>query len=177
MDKDKFIVIGVVLALVLSGFAFFNGGADGRDGRDGVGAVAGPFYTEHQVFGNSFTLGGTVTSTTTIDTTIVLDARHLRVGVSLMSMNIGIDATITTMASTSAPFVGMRAGQSFTVYFFNASTTAGSVATFAAGTGVDLQEDEGETVLVNGLEIARLTFLKKVDSDIIMWVEAGQVGD
>ena len=173
MNKDKLVVIGVVLALVLSGFAFFNGGKDGRDGLDGIGGASGPYHTEHQIFASTFTSGGIVTATTTIDTTITLDASHLRQGVSLMSMNIGVDATITTMASTSAPFVGMRAGESFTVYFFNASTTAGSVATFAAGTGVDLQKDNGGAVTVGGQDVARLTFLKKADSDVIMWIESG----
>ena len=81
------------------------------------------------------------------------------------------------MASSSAPFSDLKVGQSLSVYYYNASTTAAATATFAAGAGVDLQEDEGETVIVNGLEVARLTFLKKVDTDIIMWVEAGQVGD
>ena len=176
MNKDKLVVIGVVLALVLSGFAFFNGGVDGRDGLDGIGGASGPYHTEHQIFANNFTRGGTVTSTTTVDTTIILDASHLRVGVSLMSMNIGVDATITTMASTSAPLVNLIPGESFVVYFFNASTTAGSLATFAAGTGVDLQEDNGGAKTVGGNDIARLTFLKKADSDVILWIESGQEG-
>lgn len=171
-------VVAIVLAVVAMVVAFSADGVQGPQGPAGpVGGSAGPYKTEHQVFGNGFTNGGTVTATTTVDSAITLDSRHLREGVSLMSMNIGVNATVTTMASTSAPLVGLEPGQSFTTYFYNASTTAGSTATFAAGTGVDLQEDEGATVVVNGLELARLTFIKKPDSDVALWVEVGQVGD
>ncbi len=97
--------------------------------------------------------------------------------VSSLEMNVGIDATITTMASTSAPLSDLKVGESLEMYFYNASTTAASTATFAAGTGVDLQEDEGETVTVNGGEVARMTFLKKANTDVIFWLEVAQLGD
>ncbi len=177
MNKDKLVIVGIVVALVFSGFALFNGPQDGVNGRDGIGGAAGPYHTETQQFAGSYSVPGTMTSTTTVDSSITLDASHLRREVSLMSMNIGEDTTITTMASTSQPLVGLRSGEYFVTYFYNASTTAGSAATFAAGTGVDLQEDEGETVVVNGLEMARLTFQKKADSDISLILEVFQVGD
>ncbi len=183
MKNNKYLVVSIVVALALSVYALIvvlSGGADGQNGRNGLngkGAIPGPEVYETMIFRGSSLDGGITTSTTTVDATIVLDASHLRREVSYISMNIGVNATVTTMASTSAPLVDLLPGQSFQVYFYNASTTAGSTATFAGGTGVDLQEDEGATVIVNGLEVARLTFLKKLDSDVIFWVETGQVGD
>ena len=177
MNKDNLIIIGLIVALSVGIFGLFHGGRDGRDGRDGLGAIPGPEIYDTLILRSNFINGGIVTSTTTVDATITLDASHLRREVSLMSMNIGVDATITTMASTSAPLVDLLPGQSFQVYFFNASTTAGSLATFAAGTGVALQEDEEETVVVNGLDLARLTFIKKPDSDVALIIEVFQVGD
>lgn len=42
--KDKIIIAGVVVAILLSGFAYFGieDGKDGRNGIDGIGAVASP---------------------------------------------------------------------------------------------------------------------------------------
>jgi len=186
MENRKFAtVVGslAVVAIILSALAISRTPEQivrneiVREVQTQLGGASGPDHTENQVFLNNVTNGGEVTSTTTVDTTITLDSRHLRNKTSLISMNVGINTTITTMASTSEPLVGLKPGQSFEVYFFNASTTAGSTATFAAGTGVDMQEDEGETVIVNGLEISKLTFLKKADSNVIFWVEAGQVAD
>jgi hypothetical protein len=177
MKKD-YVIYAVLAAVFLAGIFLPLGGSSVVERVVEVGAQVGPEHFEHQVFRSGFTQGGPVTATTTIDSTIVLGTGHsFSEDTSLLSMNVGINATVTTMASTSAPLVGLRAGESFTTYFYNASTTAGSTATFAAGTGVDLQEDEGETVIVNGLEVARLTFLKKADTDVILYVEVGQVGD
>ncbi len=142
------------------------------------GALTSPTLFDHIEFKESFTKGGNAVATTTVDATIVLGTGHrFDRTVSSLEMNIGVNATVTTMASTTAPLSNLAVGESLEVLFYNASTTAGSTATFAAGTGVDLQEDEGETVIVNGLEVARLTFLKKQDTDVILWVEVGQVGD
>ena len=142
-----------------------------------LGALPGPEIYDHLNFNQSFTKGGTVVATTTDTSTITLTAATLRKEVSYISWLANLDVTATSMASTSAPFRELAVGEQLEVIVYAASTTAASTITWAAGTGVDLQEDEGETVIQNGLEVARLTFVKKADTDILMWVEVGQVGD
>jgi len=142
-----------------------------------LGSITSPDIFNHVTLHQSFTRGGEQVATSSTATAYTLTTNELRPEVSYLSWTVNVDTTLTTMASTSAPLSNLRTGESLEVYFYNASTTAAATATFAAGTGVDLQEDEGETVIVNGLEIARLTFLKKADTDVILWVEVGQVGD
>lgn len=178
MTKDNLIVGGLVLALLLSSIAFFGGGIGpkgdrGDRGERGLGGASGPTKTETQQFLSSFSSGSIVTSTTTVDATITLNSTHLRRDVSLMSWDVGVITVVTTMASTSRPLVSLKPGEWFSVYFYNASTTAASQVTFAEGTGVDIQKDNGSVVTVGGLDIAKLTFLKKADTDVIMWIEAG----
>ena len=182
MNKENLVVAGVVLALVFSSFAAFFGGVDGigpkgdKGDKGDLGGAAGPTKTETQQFLSNFSSGSVVTSTTTVDATITLDSTHLRRDVSLMSWDVGVITVVTTMASTSAPLVGLKPGEWFTVYFHNASTTAASQVTFAEGTGVDIQEDNGGVLTVGGNDIARLTFLKKADTDVILWIESAQEG-
>lgn len=178
-NKVLVVALIVVVAIAIGGYSFPN--VTERVTEKVVtrlGANAGPDFFDHLRFKQGFTKGGDSTATTTVDTTIVLGTGHqFNERTSYVSMNIGINATVTSMASTSAPLSNLAVGESLEVLFYNASTTAAATATFAAGTGVDLQEDEGETVIVNGLEVARLTFVKKADTDVILWVEPGQVGD
>lgn len=142
-----------------------------------LGAAAGPEHTEHQIFRQNFTQGGDLVATSSTAATYTLTSAELRDEVGYVSWTVNVDTTLTTMASTSEPFVSLKPGEIREVIFYNASTTAGATATFAAGTGVDLQEDEGGTVIVNGLETARITYGKKADSDIFFLVEPYQVGD
>lgn len=142
-----------------------------------LGSNPGPDFYNHAVFKQGFTTGGTAVSTTTAESTVTLTSATLRPEVTYITWLANLDTTATTMASTSAPFVGLAVGEKLEVLVYSSTTTAATTITYAAGTGVDLQEDEGETVIQNGLEIARLTFVKKADTDILMWVEVGQVGD
>lgn len=178
---NKIIGVIAVVALIMGGVAFFGGndGMDGRDGRDGVGVASGPTKYDTQYFIKGYTVGYDVTATSTAEgvSSITVTSQILNCDKPYISWTANIDQTITTQASTSAPFVNLRPGESCTILVYSATTTAATTMTWAAGTGIDLQEDEGETVIQNGLEIARLTFVKKANTDVIMWVEVGQVGD
>lgn len=166
------VVVAVVLSVVL-------GGTTTVREIGNVGGASGPDHFTHNRFFENASFGDEIYATTSTATSYTLTTTELPAdrATSLLSWTVGVDTTLTTMASTSAPLADLKTGEFYTVYFYNATSTAAATATFAAGTGVDLQEDEGGTVVVNGLEIARLTFLKKADTDVILWVEVGQVGD
>jgi len=173
--NNKKIWVAVVVVAIIAIVGVFT--PQGREVVRELGGNPGPEFLNHLVFKANVTNGGTVVATSSTATSYTLTSAELREDVSLLSWTVNVNTTLTTMASTSAPLVGLRAGESITMYFYNASTTAAATATFAAGTGVDLQADEGESVIVNGLEVARLTFLKKADTDVALWVEVGEVGD
>lgn len=175
--SNKLIVSGVVVAVIFSVAAFFSGATERIVERVEVGGAAGPDHYNHQYFKQSYTRGGTDIATTSTASTYTLTNAELRDDVNYISWTPNINTTLTTQASTSAPFVGLQTGETRELILYNASTTAAATITFAAGTGVDLQEDEGGSVIVNGLEAARITYFKKADSDIGFVVEPFQVGD
>jgi hypothetical protein len=180
--KQHLGLIGLVLAGVVGVLFLLHLGAP-HGGTTVVekilGGSAGPTHTETQEFLANFLVGGGNShyATSSTATAFTLTTRSIDTDVPFVSWTANQNTTLTTMASTSAPFVSLQAGQSFEQLWYNASTTAAATITFAAGTGVDLQEDEGGTVILNGLETARVTYLKKADTDIAVIVEPYQVGD
>lgn len=145
-----------------------------------LGAAPGPTHYVHQEFKSNFLKGGTSYATSSTATGYTLTTAELPANRErgYLSWTPNVTATtLTTMASTTAPLAGLKTGEQWEVLFYNATSTAAATVTFAAGTGIDLQEDEGGSVIVNGLELARLTFIKKADSDVILLVEPYQLGD
>lgn len=140
------------------------------------GSNPGPEFYNHLTFRQNFSNAGEVVATSSTAATYTLTTNEIRREVSYISWLVNVNTTLTTMASTSAPLSNLAVGESFTMYFYNASTTAAATATFAEGTGVDLQETTGGVVVVNGLELAKLTFLKKANTDVFLFAEVGQVG-
>lgn len=177
---NKALTGGVIVAVVLSGLAFFTQPDQvtktiERVVEKQVGAQVSPEHLETQYFDGGFTKGGYVATSSTGNT--VLTASEIDADVNFLSFTANVNQTVTLPASTTAPFRNLAVGEGFSVLVYSATTTAGATMTWTAGTGIDLQEDEGETVVQNGLEVGRLHFVKKADTDIIAWYEAGQVGD
>jgi hypothetical protein len=179
MKQNQLLTIAVAIVAVVAVVGLFSPMGQNVVREIAVGGAAGPEVFDTQYFRSNFTVGGKGTSIATSSTAaaFTLTTRTMRVEVHYVSWTPNVNTTLTTMASTSAPFIGLLPGESFEQIWYNASTTAAATITFAAGTGVDLQEDEGGTVIVNGLESARVTYVKKADSDILMIVEPYQVGD
>lgn len=178
---NKTLGLGLVVVLIIAIIGVFT--PQGRnvvnDVVDNVGSVVSSEFYDTVFARNGVVTGGyaSYSNSSTTQTAITLTAAQIDTDISYLSFNTGTSSTVTTMASSSAPFSGLAIGEGFSIDFYYATTTAASVITFAAGTGVDLQEDESGIVLVNGLEMARLNFRKKADTNILMWVESAQVGD
>ena len=177
MNKDKVLWGIAIVALVLGVSSFFSPNKVTETIRETVAASAGPDHYNTQYFHENFVVGDGSVATSSTAATYTLTTREMDIDVPYVSWTPNVNTTLTTMASTSAPFSGLKVGQSFEQIWYNASTTAAATITFAAGPGVDLQEDEGGTVIVNGLETARITYIKKADTDIAVIVEPYQVGD
>jgi hypothetical protein len=155
----------------------FLGVTPSQEELQGLGGAVSPDHYNTQYFFKNTVTGYESVATSSTASTYTLTTREMDVDVPYVSWTPNVNTTLTSMASTSAPFSGLRPGQSFTQTWYNASTTAASTITFAAGTGIDLQELEGGSVIVNGLEGATITYVKKADTDVIMLVAPWQVGD
>ena len=134
-----------------------------------LGANPGPTKTERQYFLAGYQSGGERYATTTTAATYTLVNAEFNGNKTYIDWNTGINTTLTTMASTSMDWLGYAAGDERSYWFRSATTTAATTITFAAGTGVDLQKNEDTADLaVNGLDVAKLTFIRKADTDVLL---------
>lgn len=189
MNKENLVTAGVIVALVLGVLAISNGG-DGSRGPQGpqgdrgnVGAFPGPDIYQKLSLNSGVVTGGVATtfSTTSDAATYTLTRTELCGDTDYIEWNAGLNITITSPATTTGVYGCMfdrvETGKTKVYRVYSATGTAATTITYAAGVGVDLQEDEGATVIQNGLEIAELVFLRKASGDVIQWVRVGQVGD
>ena len=144
-----------------------------------LGANPGPIKTERQYFLAGYQSGGEKYATSTTAATYTLVNAEFNGNTTYIDWNTGIDTTLTTMASTSMDWLGYFAGDERSYWFRSATTTAATTITFAAGTGVDIQfgDATGDDLVIDGLDIAKLTFIRKADTDVLMIVDVFQVGD
>jgi len=131
---------------------------------------ASPVKTNRQFFTAGYQSGGERYATTTDATTYTLVSAEFNGNTTYIDWNTGINTTLTTMATTSMGFMGIPyVGDERSYWFRSATTTAATTITFAAGTGVDLQKNEDTADLaVNGLDVAKLTFIRKADTDVLL---------
>lgn len=164
----------IVVAIIAIGAYQYPSGKEvvERVIEKGIGAVVSPEVYDHVTLHQNYTKGGNQVATSSTATTYTLTTKEIRKDVSYVSWTVNVNTTLTTMASSSEPLSNLKTGESFELYFHNASTTAGASATFAAGTGVDLQKNEDTADLaVTGLDVVKLTFIKKANKDVILLME------
>ena len=178
----KTIVTAVIASVIVGVFlvVFAGVGTDGRDGingRDGVGAIPGPDVYNRMYFHNGFQSGGTLFASTSAaaDAGVTLLASEIDGDVTYIEWNTGDPTfTLTLMASSSMGFLGGNAGDKRVYDFYSSTSTAAATITFVAGTGVDGQESEGSDLVVNGGELARITFIRKANTDVLFLLEVMQ---
>jgi hypothetical protein len=144
-----------------------------------VGAAAGPEHTEYQYFKAGYQNGCQRFATTSGVATFTLTSSEIKGERCYIDWSIDLNTTLTTMATTAMPWLGRTAGDTKEFWFRNASTTVTSTITLAAGTGVDIQiaETTGGDLVLEGLNIARLTFMRKNDTDVLVIVDEFKPGD
>jgi len=182
--KNTILTIAVVIALVLSVVSVFGLFTGERsvivENIKDLGAFPGPDFYDPLYFIGGFSVGGgqnyatsSTAATYTLTTTELPNDRRYQYMTWLANLN----TTLTTMASSSAPFSSLKVGESYSIDLYSSTTTAAATITFAAGTGIDLQKLRGGSVIVNGLEGATLKFIKKANTDVMVLVAPWQVGD
>lgn len=180
MIKNTLVALAVSLVVLFTGLALFTPEPIVIQDGQRVGASPGPDVYVRQIFHAGYQYGSDVFATSTTESTFTITNTEFGKDIGYLEVNVGLDTTWTTMASSSPIFdaiLGHTAGDTRVYVVYSATTTTATTLTWAGGTGVDLQEDEGETVIQNGLEYARITFIRKLNTDIAMIVELFQVGD
>lgn len=138
-----------------------------------LGAAAGPEHTEHQFFKSSITDGGAVYSTTTTIATHTFLASELEKYKVLRFLGSATAAAITaTLPATSTmTHIIPNPGDTRTWVIENGYTAAATTTTIAAGTGIDLQEPDGQNVVIGINNYAFLTCFREVSTDIVCRVD------
>jgi len=166
--KNILISVGVVLALVLSVVAVTKPASV----EQMFGSASGPFYTELQQFRGGLVDGGSVYATTTTAATETLTAAVMERSKVIRFLGSATAAamTVSLPASTSWPFMNAP-GDYRTWIIENGYTAAATTTTIAAGTGVDLQEPDGQNVVIGINNYAFLTCYREASSDIVCSVD------
>lgn len=129
--------------------------------------VFGPF----SVYGPFLQGGGTVT-VTPVTATVTLTAGQMQSAnvITFAASTTQAALTATLPASTTFP-LPKDAGSYRTWVIENPFTAAATTTTIAAGTGVDLQEPDGQNVVIGINNYAWLTCFRERSSDVVCSVD------
>ena len=78
--------------------------------------------------------------------------------------------TLTLPATSTISSCLQTAGLSRSIVIENAATTTNNI-TIAAGTGMDLQEPDGQNVVIGQNNFAWITFVKQTNGDMVVRVD------
>jgi len=143
-----------------------------RNGEPTVGAITGPdVYSYMNVYG-AFQQGGCETTVTPTSGAVTIAASEMRdcniITFTASSTQAALTATLP--ATTTFP-LGENAGAYRSWMIENPFTAAATTTTIAAGTGVDLQEPDGQNVVIGINNYAWLTCVRESSSDIVCRID------
>lgn len=159
MDIKTILTAGLVSLLVAGGLAFV------APKSEELGALASPEILTYLRVHGSFTQGGSITTATPDDATYTVTyADMVDASVITFTASTTMPAlTATLPASTTFPLPEAR-GSSRTWVIENPFTAAATTTTIAAGTGIDLQEPDGQNVVIGINNYAFLNCIRGADS-------------
>jgi len=149
--------------------------APGEEGapvfEEALGALSGPdVYSYLKVHGR-FMQGAYTLATSTVGSATTLLATDLWTysGMDYTPTNQAI--TMTLPATTTLGVAVRNPGDCMDWRLRNVTSTAAASVTLAAGTGIDLVENENGDVVIEGGNEARLTFCRELDTDVTVYVD------
>lgn len=165
MDIKNIIVSAVVAIAAVAGFAFFQP-------EQGTLGFAGPNMPFDLNVQGSFTQGGGVTTVSPVDSTQTLSYADMERSniITFVASTTMPALTVTLPASTSMP-LPREAGSYRSWVIENPFTAAATTTTIAAGTGVDLQEPDGQNVVIGINNYAFVTCFREVSTNIVCRID------
>nr|AKH46956.1 hypothetical protein [uncultured marine virus] len=139
--------------------------------EESLGAVSGPdVYSYLKVHGR-FMQGAYPVATSTDGTATVLLTTDLwkYSGMDMTPVNTAI--TLTLPATTTLGLAIKSPGDCMEWRMRNVTSTAAATVTLAAGTGIDLVENENGDVVIEGGNEAQLRFCRELDTDVTVYVD------
>jgi len=140
--------------------------------RPSVGAVASPDVYSYMNVKGAFSQGGGVTTVTPTSAAVTLTSTQLRDSnvITFAASSTQPALTATLPASSTFP-IGAEAGSYRDWVIENPFTGAATTTTIAAGTGIDLQEPDGQNVVIGSTNFAWLTCFREVNTNIVCKVD------
>lgn len=178
--KDNLPVVVLAVAVLIVGVLDLNQKAPEvtviSDGETRVvepaGAFSGPDVYSYLKVYDWFEEGGGSIEIDTVDNAYTLTAADMDdVNYITFSASSTQPATTITLPATSTFPLGTDAGSKRTWIIENPFTAAATTTTIAAGTGVDLQEPDGQNVVIGINNYAVLTAIRQSSSDIVVVVD------
>jgi hypothetical protein len=150
-----------------------------NEGDVSLSAFASPDIYQRVKLNNTYINGGERYATSSTASTYTLTSAEMKGDIKYIDWTPNVNTTLTTMATSTMGFMDIGdVGNERVYYLRNASSTAAASITLAAGTGVDLQVNEDSADLaILGLDMAKLTFMRKNNTDVILIVEEYTEGD
>lgn len=165
MDYKTIIAAVVASVLVVSGVAAFQK-------QDSLGAIAGGDVFSYLNVRAAFSQGGGVMTVTPVTSTVTISAADMSTNnvITFAASSTQAALTATLPASTTFPLPS-EAGAYRSWVIENPFTAAATTTTIAAGTGIDLQEPDGQNVVIGINNYAWLTCFREASTDIVCSVD------
>jgi hypothetical protein len=178
--KNILILIGCAVLAVVIGSALItpNGGVGSSSTTRSIITAAG-FITEGDlsaagdVIVGLFTEGGAVVTVTPVTATVTLTEANLLAGnvITFTASSTQEALTVTLPATSTLTTFLPTAGDMRRIVIENPFTGAATTTTIAAGTGIDLQEPDGQNVVIGITDFAWLTCFRKANTDVVCLVD------
>jgi len=137
-----------------------------------VGGIASPDVYSYMNVKGAFSQGGGLTTVTPTAATVTLTAAQMRdANVITFTASTTMPALTATLPASSTFPIGAEAGSYRDWVIENPFTGAATTTTLAAGTGIDLQEPDGQNVVIGSTNFAWLTCFREVDTNIVCKVD------
>jgi hypothetical protein len=166
MKLTDYLLTALIALVVAAGAVFAFAPKDGGP----LGASAGPEHYNKQFFFAGLVDSGKYTSISTTTATYTLSAYELDSKViDIESTATGAALTLTLPATSTGAYPKFPGTFDFIVK--NSHTAAATTTTIAAGTGVDLQEPDGQNVVIGITNYAYIKCTTLDTSDVVCAVD------
>lgn len=172
MNKNTIITVLVATALSLVLSVIFLGGKETIIERGGVGAISSPDVYGYMNVHGKFEQGGGVSTVTPITNAYTLTHTNMvDANIITFTASSSQEALTVTLPATSTLPLSSEIGSYRTWIIENPFTGAATTTTIAAGSGIDLQEPDGQNVVIGINNYAFLTCFREATTDVVCRVD------
>jgi len=168
--KETILSAIVALLVAVGAVAVF---APSTTNGPSVGGIASPDVYSYMNVKGAFSQGGGVTTVVPNGATVTITAAQMRDSnvITFDTSSSTQPALTATLPATSTFPIGTESGSYRDWVIVNPFGAAATTTTIAAGAGIDLQEPDGQNVVIGINNYAWLTCFRKVNTDVVCNVD------